>query len=58
MGVSNIANSEEDPYGSGYPALTEEMVIESNPDYIVVGHSDYLTKIFQLEKVGKTLQQL
>ena len=39
-----IANSEEDPYGSGYPALTEEMVIESNPDYIVVGHSDYLNK--------------
>ena len=44
MGVLNIANSEEDPYGSGYPALTEEMVIESNPDYIVVGHSDYLNK--------------
>ena len=44
LGVSNIANSEEDPYGSGYPALTEEMVIESNPDYIVVGHSDYLNK--------------
>ena len=44
LGVSNIANSEEDPYESGYPALTEEMVIESNPDYIVVGHSDYLNK--------------
>ena len=44
LGVSNIANLEEDPYGSGYPALTEEMVIESNPDYIVVGHSDYLNK--------------
>ena len=44
LGVLNIANSEEDPYGSGYPALTEEMVIESNPDYIVVGHSDYLNK--------------
>ena len=44
LGVSNIANSEEDPYGSGYPALTEKMVIESNPDYIVVGHSDYLNK--------------
>ena len=44
LGVTNIANSEEDPYGSGYPALTEEMVIESDPDYIVVGHSDYLNK--------------
>ena len=44
LGVRNIANSEEDPYGSGYPALSEEMVIESNPDFIVVGHSDYLNK--------------
>ena len=44
LGVTNIANSEEDPYGSGYPALTEEMVIESDPDFIVVGHSDYLNK--------------
>ena len=44
LGVTNIANSEEDPYGSGYPALTEEMVIKSDPDFIVVGHSDYLNK--------------
>ena len=44
LGVVNIANSEEDPFGSGYPALSEEMVIKSNPDYIVVGHSDYLNK--------------
>ena len=44
LGVTNIANSEEDPYGSGYPALSEEMVIESNPNFIVVGHSDYLNK--------------
>ena len=44
LGVVNIANSEEDPFGSGYPALTEEMVIQSNPDYIVVGHTDYLNK--------------
>ena len=44
LGVTNFANSEEDPYGSGYPALTEEMVIESDPDFIVVGHSDYLNK--------------
>ena len=44
LGVTNIANSEEDPYGSGYPALSEEMVIESNPDFIVVGHSDYFNK--------------
>jgi len=44
LGVSNIANLEQDPYGSGYPALTEDLVIGSNPDYIVVGHSDYLNK--------------
>jgi len=44
LGVSNIANSKQDPYGSGYPSLTEETVIQSNPDYIVVGHSDYLNK--------------
>ena len=44
LGIINIANSEEDPFGSGYPALTEEMVIEANPDFIVVGHSDYLNK--------------
>tara|TARA_B100000900_G_scaffold160641_1_gene136401 strand:- start:4003 stop:4851 length:849 start_codon:yes stop_codon:yes gene_type:complete len=44
LGVTNIANSEEDPYGSGFPALSEEMVIESDPDFIVVGHSDYLNK--------------
>ena len=42
--VINIANNTEDPFGSGYPALTEEQVIESNPEYIVIGHSDYLNK--------------
>ena len=35
LGVINIANNTEDPFGSGYPALTEEQVIESNPEYIV-----------------------
>ena len=44
LGVTNIANSVEDPYGSGYPALSEEIVLESNPDFIVVWHSDYLNK--------------
>ena len=44
LGVENIAGQEEDPFGSGYPALSEEVVIESNPDFIVVGHSDYLNK--------------
>ena len=44
LGVENIAGQEEDPFGSGYPALSEEAVIDSNPDYIVVGHSDYLNK--------------
>ncbi len=50
LGILNIANLEEDPYGGGYPALTEEMVIESNPDYIVVGHSDYLNKDFSVRE--------
>jgi iron complex transport system substrate-binding protein len=44
LGVENIAGQEEDPFGSGYPALSEEVVIELNPDFIVVGHSDYLNK--------------
>jgi iron complex transport system substrate-binding protein len=44
LGVVNIANNTEDPFGSGYPSLTEEQVIESNPEYIVIGHSDYLNK--------------
>ena len=44
LGVTNIANNIEDPFGSGYPSLTEEQIIESNPEYIVIGHSDYLNK--------------
>jgi iron complex transport system substrate-binding protein len=44
LGVTNIANNTEDPFGSGYPPLTEEQIIESNPEYIVIGHSDYLNK--------------
>ncbi|RPH15132.1 MAG: hypothetical protein CBD70_003335 [Acidimicrobiaceae bacterium TMED210] len=44
LGVVNIANNTEDPFGSGYPALTEEQIIESNPEYIIIGHSDYLNK--------------
>jgi len=44
LGVTNIANNTEDPFGSGYPSLTEEQIIESNPEYIVIGHSDYLNK--------------
>jgi len=44
LGVVNIANNTEDPLGSGYPSLTEEQIIESNPEYIVIGHSDYLNK--------------
>lgn len=44
LGVTNIANLEEDIYGSGYPEFTDEKVIEANPDFIIVGHSDYLNK--------------
>ncbi len=55
LGVVNIANSEEDPFGSGYPALSEEMVIDSNPDYIVVGHSDYLNKDLSIREGWKNI---
>jgi len=44
LGVDNIANTLEDPYGSGYPVLEEEQVLASDPDLIVIGHSDYLNK--------------
>ena len=54
LGVVNIANS-EDPFGSGYPALSEEMVIDSNPDYIVVGHSDYLNKDLSIREGWKNI---
>ncbi len=44
LGVKNIANELRDPFGSGYPEITEKKIIESDPDLIVVGHSDYLNK--------------
>ena len=44
LGVDNIANTIEDPYGSGYPVLEEEQVLAGDPDLIVIGHSDYLNK--------------
>ncbi|MDA2970499.1 MAG: ABC transporter substrate-binding protein [Actinomycetota bacterium] len=44
LGVTNIANLEVDIYGSGYPQYTDKKVIEANPDFIIVGHSDYLNK--------------
>ena len=44
LGIENIANLKEDPFGSGYPEYSEEEVINSDPNLIVVGHSDYLNK--------------
>ncbi len=44
LGIENIANLIEDPFGSGYPEYLEEEVIKSDPNLIVVGHSDYLNK--------------
>ena len=44
LGIENIANLKEDPFGSGYPEFSEEEVINSDPNLIVVGHSDYLNK--------------
>jgi len=46
--IENIANSNKDPFGSGFPALSEESVLRADPDYIVVGHSDYLNKDLSL----------
>ena len=37
-----------DTFGSGYPELTEESILKANPDYIVVGHTDYLNKDLSL----------
>ncbi len=48
LGIENIANSEVDAFGSGYPELTEETILKANPDYIVVGHTDYLNKDLSL----------
>ena len=55
LGVKNIANELEDPYSSGYPAISEEKIIESNPDLIVVGHSDYLNKDLSIRTSWKNL---
>ena len=44
LGIENVANLKEDPSGSGYPEYLEEEVINSDPNLIVVGHSDYLNK--------------
>jgi len=44
LGIENVASLKEDPFGSGYPEFSEEEVINSDPNLIVVGHSDYLNK--------------
>ena len=44
LGIINIAENVEDPFESGFPALNEEFVLEANPDFVIVGHSDYLNK--------------
>jgi len=44
LGINNVANLKEDPFGSGYPEFSEQEVLDSNPNLIVVGHSDYLNK--------------
>jgi iron complex transport system substrate-binding protein len=44
LGVDNIANFKEDPFGSGYPEFSEEEILIANPNLIIVGHSDYLNK--------------
>ncbi len=55
LGVENIANELDDPFGSGYPEISEEKIIESNPDLIVVGHSDYLNKDFSTRTSWKNV---
>jgi len=44
LGIENVASLKEDSFGSGYPEFSEEEVINSDPNLIVVGHSDYLNK--------------
>ena len=44
LGIENVASLKEDPFGSGYPEFSEEEVVNSDPNLIVVGHSDYLNK--------------
>jgi len=44
LGVDNIANFKEDPFGSGYPEFSEKEILMANPNLIIVGHSDYLNK--------------
>ena len=44
LGIENVANLKEDPFGTGYPQFSEEEIISSDPNLIVVGHSDYLNK--------------
>jgi iron complex transport system substrate-binding protein len=44
LGVDNIANFKEDPFGSGYPEFSEDEILMANPNLIIVGHSDYLNK--------------
>ena len=44
LGIENVASLKEDPFGGGYPEFSEEEVINSDPNFIVVGHSDYLNK--------------
>ena len=44
LGVDNIANFKEDPFGSGYPEFSVEEILMANPNLIIVGHSDYLNK--------------
>ena len=44
LGIENVASLKEDPFGGGYPEFSEEEVINSDPNLIVVGHSDYLNK--------------
>ncbi len=58
LGVKNIANELEDPYSNGYPEISEEKIIESNPDLIVVGHSDYLNKDLSTRTSWKNLTAL
>ena len=41
LGMENIADAAEDPYGSGFPQLSSEYVVSEDPDLIFLGDIDF-----------------
>ena len=41
LGMENIADAAEDPFGSGFPQLSSEYVVSEDPDLIFLGDIDF-----------------